>query len=120
MKAPRSTTQKRPGLLQACKRLLTFLPLTAVLFFNPALLRASDTAVGLEDDATITVHVKRSLLLHLFLNTRTETSAGVVTLSGNAANADEKDLNTRLATGIIGVKSVINHMIIPVIRTGNN
>jgi len=67
------------------------------------------------DDASITAEVKGSLLAHhstSVLNTKVTTLDGVVTLGGNAKNAAEKDLVTKLATDISGVKSVVNNMTI--------
>ncbi len=65
------------------------------------------------DDASITAQVKVSLLSRRStsaLNTHVSTVQGVVTLSGQAENAAEKDLVTRLASDINGVKSVVNDM----------
>jgi len=65
------------------------------------------------DDASITAQVKVSLLSRRStsaLNTHVNTNQGVVTLSGKAENAAEKDLVTRLASDINGVKSVVNDM----------
>ena len=67
------------------------------------------------DDASITAQVKMSLLSHRstsVLNTTVKTKRGVVTLSGIAKNAAEKDLVGKLATDITGVKSVRNLMTI--------
>ena len=67
------------------------------------------------DDASITAQVKMALLLHRStsaLNTRVATKHGVVTLSGKARNAAEKDLVTKLVNDIKGVKSVKNRMTI--------
>jgi len=67
------------------------------------------------DDASITAQVKISLLYHRstsVLNTQVETNKGVVTLYGTEKNAAEKDLATRLANDINGVKSVTNRMTI--------
>jgi len=67
------------------------------------------------DDASITAQVKGSLLSHRstgVLRTKIETTDGVVTVSGKARNAAERDLVTKLATGIDGVKSVVNNMTI--------
>lgn len=67
------------------------------------------------DDASITAQVKMALLFHRStsaLNTRVETNDGVVTLSGKARNAAEKDLVTKLVSDIYGVKSVKNQMTI--------
>jgi osmotically-inducible protein OsmY len=38
------------------------------------------------------------------------TEEGVVTLSGKAKNASEKDLATELVSDVHGVKSVVNNM----------
>jgi osmotically-inducible protein OsmY len=54
-----------------------------------------ETIGDLVDDASITAQVKL---------------AGVVTLSGRAANQAEKDLVSKLTRGINGVKSVNNNM----------
>ena len=75
------------------------------------------------DDASITAEVKGSLLAHRStsaLNTKVTTLDGVVTLGGNAKNAAEKDLVTKLVTDISGVKSVVNNMTIDKIVTTND
>jgi hyperosmotically inducible protein len=67
------------------------------------------------DDASITAQVKMSLLFHRStsaLNTIVVTNFGVVTLSGKARNAAEKDLATKIVNDIKGVKSVKNQMTI--------
>jgi hyperosmotically inducible protein len=67
------------------------------------------------DDASITAQVKMTLLSHRstgVLRTKVETTDGVVTLAGEARNAAEKDLATKLVTDINGVKSVVNNMTI--------
>ena len=67
------------------------------------------------DDASITALVKMTLLYHRStsaLNTSVTTNKGVVTLSGKAGNASEKDLATKFAKDVNGVKSVKNHMTI--------
>jgi osmotically-inducible protein OsmY len=67
------------------------------------------------DDASITAQVKMALLFHRSTsagNTKVETNEGVVTLSGKARNAAEKDLAGKLVTDIYGVKSVVNNMTI--------
>ena len=67
------------------------------------------------DDASITAQVKMALLLHRStsaLNTRVATKYGVVTLSGKARNAAEKNLVTKLVNDVTGVKSVKNQMTI--------
>ena len=67
------------------------------------------------DDSSITAQVKMTLLYHRStsaLNTKVTTKNGVVTLSGKAANAAEKDLATRYANDVNGVKAVKNRMTI--------
>jgi len=91
-----------------------------LLLFGITPLTAADTVAEKDHDSAITIEVKKALLFHLFLDTRTETHEGVVTLSGHAENAAEKDLNTRLAAEIIGVKRVLNRMVIPLAVAGNN
>ena len=65
------------------------------------------------DDASITALAKSTLLYHRStsgLNTKVETKDGVVTLSGEAKNAAEKDLATKYVSDVPGVKSVNNQM----------
>ena len=67
------------------------------------------------DDASITAQVKLVLLFHRstsVLNTEVNTKHGVVTLSGEARNAAEKDLVSKLVKDIKGVISVENDMTI--------
>jgi hyperosmotically inducible protein len=67
------------------------------------------------DDASITAQVKATLLSHRstgVLRTKVETNDGVVTLGGQARNAAEKDLVTKLVEDVHGVKSVVNNMTI--------
>ncbi len=67
------------------------------------------------DDASITAQVKMMLLSHRAtsaVHTKAETTNGVVTLSGEADNAAEIDLVTKLVGDIKGVKSVKNQMTI--------
>jgi len=67
------------------------------------------------DDASITALVKMTLLYHRStsaLHTKVETMNGVVTLSGKASNAAEKDLATKLAKDVNGVEDVKNLMTI--------
>jgi osmotically-inducible protein OsmY len=67
------------------------------------------------DDASITAQVKMTLLYHRStsaLKTSVTTKRGVVTLSGKAKNAAEKDLATKFANDVNGVKSVNNKMTI--------
>jgi osmotically-inducible protein OsmY len=46
------------------------------------------------------------------LHTKVKTKDGAVTLSGKAKNAAEKELATKFAKDVTGVKSVKNHMTI--------
>jgi hyperosmotically inducible periplasmic protein len=65
------------------------------------------------DDASITALVKAALLYHRStsgMNTKVETSDGVVTLSGEAQNAAEKELAEKYASDVKGVKNVVNNM----------
>lgn len=75
-----------------------------------------DKTVGEKvDDASITAQVKMTLLYHRStsaLNTKVKTKNGVVTLGGKAKNAAEKDLATKFANDVKGVKRVNNHMTI--------
>jgi osmotically-inducible protein OsmY len=67
------------------------------------------------DDASITAQVKMTLLLNRStsaLKTSVTTKEGVVTLGGKAGNAAEKDLATKLASDVNGVKDVKNRMTI--------
>jgi hyperosmotically inducible protein len=67
------------------------------------------------DDASITAQVKATLLSHRstgVLRTKVDTTDGVVTLAGQARNAAEKALVTKLVEDINGVKSVVNNMTI--------
>jgi osmotically-inducible protein OsmY len=78
--------------------------------------KPAKTSVGVDiDDASITAQVKMSLLYHRStsaLNTKVETSKGVVTLYGKASNTAEKNLVTKLAGDMNGVASVVNRMTI--------
>lgn len=65
------------------------------------------------DDASITAQVKYQLLANRAtsaVHTKVTTSKGVVEVSGPAANDAEKDLVTKLAQSVRGVKSVTNRM----------
>ena len=65
------------------------------------------------DDASIIAQVKMTLLSHRStsaLNTKVESKRGLVTLYGKAQNAAEKNLATKLANDINGVKGVKNRM----------
>jgi hyperosmotically inducible protein len=75
--------------------------------------RPAETIGEIIDDASITAQVKLALATHRStsaLRTTTETRDGVVTLSGEAANQEEKDLVSKLTRDIKGVKSVKNNM----------
>ena len=65
------------------------------------------------DDTSITAQVKMTLLYHRStsgLKTKVETQDGVVTLTGEAKNAAESNLATKLASDVNGVKEVKNQM----------
>lgn len=65
------------------------------------------------DDASITAQVKMTLVSHSStsaMNTKVETSNGVVTLSGKARTAAEIKLASKLAKDVNGVKEVKNMM----------
>ena len=67
------------------------------------------------DDASITAMVKMTLLYHRStsaINTSVATKRGVVTLTGKAKNAAEKDLAAKFTSDVNGVKSVNNQMTI--------
>jgi osmotically-inducible protein OsmY len=75
------------------------------------------------DDASITAQVKSSLASHRStsaLKTKVKTTDGVVTLSGEAKNAAEKSLVTKLVNDINGVTGVINNMTVAVAAASNN
>jgi osmotically-inducible protein OsmY len=67
------------------------------------------------DDASITAQVKLALLFHRstsVMKTKVETKNGIVTVSGVAKNGAERDLVSKLANDIKGVKSVKNDITI--------
>jgi len=77
--------------------------------------KKTQTVIRKIDDASITALVKMTLLYHRStsaLNTSVTTKNGVVTLSGKAKNAAEKDLATKFVNDVNGVKSVKNIMTI--------
>ncbi len=77
--------------------------------------KKTQSAGGKIDDASITALSKMTLLSHRStsaLNTSVTTRNGVVTLSGKAKNAAEKDLATKYVNDVNGVKSVKNQMTI--------
>ena len=65
-----------------------------------------------KSDAWITAKVKTTLLFHRSVSSLTEvnTTDGIVTLQGEAANQAEKDLTTEYAKDVEGVKDVKNEM----------
>jgi osmotically-inducible protein OsmY len=73
-----------------------------------------DETVGEKiDDASITAQVKMTLLNHTStsaLSTKVKTKNGIVTLSGKAGNAAEKELVSKLAGDVNGVRDVTNLM----------
>jgi len=65
------------------------------------------------DDASVTALVKLTLLYHRAtsaLNTKVVTNDGLVTLSGTAHSAAEKDLVTQYVQDVRGVNKVVNNM----------
>lgn len=76
--------------------------------------RGPDRSVGEKiDDASVTAQVKASLLFHKgtrMLTTRVRTERGVVVVRGDARNPAEKELVTRLVSGVRGVRRVDNRM----------
>lgn len=67
------------------------------------------------DDASITAMVKTALLYHRStssLRTTVKTNDGVVTLSGMAKNAAEKDLASKIVSDVHGVRNVVNNMVV--------
>ncbi len=77
--------------------------------------RPAETLGEKIDDASITAQVKASLFSHRStsaLKTKVETVNGVVTVSGIAKNAAEKDLVTKLVADVKGVIRVVNNMTI--------
>jgi osmotically-inducible protein OsmY len=77
--------------------------------------KKAESIGGKIDDASITGLVKMTLLYHRStsaLNTSVTTKNGVVTLTGKAKNAAEKDLAAKYAGDVNGVKSVNNRMTI--------
>ncbi len=67
------------------------------------------------DDSSITAQIKIALVMHKSthpVDTKVTTKNGVVFLRGEAQNGAEKDLVTRIAGDIEGVKKVRNHMTI--------
>jgi osmotically-inducible protein OsmY len=77
--------------------------------------KKKQTVGGKIDDASITAQVKMTLLYHRStsaINTSVSTKRGVVTLTGKAKNAAEKDLAAKFANDVNGVKSVNNRMTI--------
>jgi hyperosmotically inducible protein len=79
---------------------------------NPS---ADSSASVTMDDASITSQVKYSLLTHRStsaIKTKVTTKDGVVMISGDAASDAEKDLVSKLASSIRGVRSVDNEMVV--------
>jgi osmotically-inducible protein OsmY len=75
------------------------------------------------DDASITAQIRVLLMSHRStsaINTKVQTTDGVVTLTGVAKNDAEKSLVTKLVNDVIGVNSVNNEMTIEVPTTASN
>src|SRR5207244_568617 len=65
------------------------------------------------DDASITAQLKTALMMHRStsaMRTDVDTKDGIVTITGTARNQAEKDLVTKLARDINGVRDVRNEM----------
>jgi len=74
-----------------------------------------DTISESIDDLSITALVKTTLLYHRSTSahkTTVNTKDSIVYLGGNAKNAAEKDLATKLVSDVHGVKMVVNNMIV--------
>lgn len=77
--------------------------------------KKTQTAGEKIDDASITAQVKLTLLYHRStsaMNTKVETNDGEVTLYGKAGSSAEKDLVTKYANDVNGVKGIKNRMTI--------
>ncbi len=107
-RACHETLLKRTG-----DRFLSALVMPALLVCLSAPLRSADMTGENSEDAAISTEVKTALLHQLSFNFLVRTNEGVVTLSGSATDTAERDLNSRIAAGINGVKRVINDMTLP-------
>jgi hyperosmotically inducible periplasmic protein len=77
--------------------------------------KKGQTIIKKIDDASITAQAKLTLLYHRStsaLNTSVTTKRGVVTLTGKAKSAIDKNLATKLVNDVNGVKNVKNLMTI--------
>ncbi|MBW8781217.1 MAG: BON domain-containing protein [Verrucomicrobia bacterium] len=78
----------------------------------------AETTIGEKiDDASITTQVKYALLSHKStsaLKTKVTTTDGVIIITGVAGSDAEKDLVTKLAENVRGVKSVSNNMTVKI------
>ena len=75
--------------------------------------KEDEATVEIIDDASITAQVKMALLFNRAtsaLKTKVRTDNGVVTLTGAAKSKAEKDLVTRIARNIQGIRMVRNRM----------
>jgi hyperosmotically inducible periplasmic protein len=83
---------------------------------NPSADSSSSSSASVTmDDASITSEVKYSLLTHRStsaVKTKVTTKDGVVMISGDANSDAEKDLVSKLASSIRGVRSVDNQMVV--------
>lgn len=92
------------------KNRTTFLSALAALTLLGAGARAAD-----RPDAWITTKVKSELAAHKdvsALHTKVSTNDGVVTLTGSAKSAAEKQLTERYAAQVEGVKKVENRLVV--------
>jgi osmotically-inducible protein OsmY len=120
MKTHRTTRQQGMNWTRTGRRFLMCFAMSAALISHTASIAASEIALESAADSLITSEVKSSLLFNLLISSKTETRDGVVTLSGSVDTIAEKVLGTNLATGISGVRQVINNMVIAAALTGNN
>ena len=80
---------------------------------NNATAIALDTENSEMDDAAITRQVRQTLASNMdlqYMAVRVETKNGIVTLYGEARSMDDRDLVSRLAGSVPGVKGVNNHI----------
>jgi hyperosmotically inducible protein len=83
---------------------------------NEMTIPSADQTLGEKiDDASVTAQLKMALMLHRStsaIRTNISTNNGVVTLSGKAKNASEKDLVSKIAQDVKGVVGLVNNMTI--------
>jgi osmotically-inducible protein OsmY len=100
------------------RQFLFLIAMCAAFSCHTTSVSASEIPLESAADEVITSEVKSSLLFNLLISSNTETRDGVVTLSGRVDTIAEKMLGTNLATGISGVRRVINNMVVSTRLTG--